>query len=222
MGALDDFAARVSRRMQAVRAERASAQAAVEEAMRLRLDTAARLRAVGEPIQRHVVQPLMEILDRQVDEVSVEHLSLPSGLTSVARRSHTKRFPATARLSVGVAWREETGQLWLAADQAFVPVLLPLDHTTQLQVEPANPDTDAIRSWVEERILAFADACIEVERSPAYAQAQRHVDPVCGMIVAAEPAAYVLEHDGRRHYFCSATCRDRFAAEPSPYRGGQH
>jgi YHS domain-containing protein len=217
MGAFDDFESRVRQRTQAEQAEVTAAQAAVEEAMRLRLDAATRLRAVAEPIQRDVVRPLMEVLGRQLEEVSVEHLTLPSGLASVAHRAHTKRFPATARLSIGAAWSEESGMLWLAADQAFMPILLPLDHTSQLQVEPARPNADAIRSWVEECILGFVDACIEIERSPAYAQAPRHVDPVCGMIVAAEPTALVVELEGRRYYFCSAACRDRFAAEPQAY-----
>jgi YHS domain-containing protein len=161
----------------------------------------------------------MDVLAHELDDASVEHVTLPSGLTSVVRRAHTKRFPATARLSLGVAWREETGALWLAADQSFVPIFLPLDHTSQLQVAPASPNAEAINAWVEERILEFVDACIEVERSPAYAQAERHTDPVCGMVVGADSAAYAIELEGRRYYFCSTACRDRFAAERLVYTG---
>jgi P-type Cu+ transporter len=42
-------------------------------------------------------------------------------------------------------------------------------------------------------------------------------DPVCGMIVDAENPKHSLEHDGHRYGFCSAGCKDRFAAAPQDY-----
>jgi Cu+-exporting ATPase len=42
------------------------------------------------------------------------------------------------------------------------------------------------------------------------------VDPVCGMPVAADGGNRV-EHDGRVLVFCSASCRDRFLANPDRY-----
>ncbi|HEU5084080.1 MAG TPA: adenylate/guanylate cyclase domain-containing protein [Acidimicrobiales bacterium] len=46
------------------------------------------------------------------------------------------------------------------------------------------------------------------------------VDPVCGMSVdpSAEPPSATFE--GRQVLFCSATCRDRFVADPARYRAG--
>ena len=41
------------------------------------------------------------------------------------------------------------------------------------------------------------------------------VDPVCGMTVDLLTAKYHAEHDGRTHHFCSARCREKFAADPS-------
>src|SRR5438128_152138 len=41
-------------------------------------------------------------------------------------------------------------------------------------------------------------------------------DPVCGMRVAAN-ASKSVEHRGRRYYFCSQRCIDRFGANPAPY-----
>ena len=42
------------------------------------------------------------------------------------------------------------------------------------------------------------------------------VDPVCGMTV--DPAhALVHRLDGEPHYFCSAGCRDKFAANPAQF-----
>ncbi len=41
------------------------------------------------------------------------------------------------------------------------------------------------------------------------------LDPVCGMTVDIASARYVATHAGRTYYFCSAGCRERFAASPA-------
>ncbi len=42
-------------------------------------------------------------------------------------------------------------------------------------------------------------------------------DPVCGMTVDPHKTSHRAEHAGRTHYFCSAGCRQRFAADPAKY-----
>ena len=43
-----------------------------------------------------------------------------------------------------------------------------------------------------------------------------HVDPVCGMSVAAD-SPHRLEHEGTTYRFCCAGCVDRFRADPARY-----
>ena len=43
-----------------------------------------------------------------------------------------------------------------------------------------------------------------------------HVDPVCGMTVAAD-GPHRLQHGGKTYLFCSAGCRSRFSAAPERY-----
>jgi Cu+-exporting ATPase len=42
-------------------------------------------------------------------------------------------------------------------------------------------------------------------------------DPVCGMAVDAATTAHRTEHAGNNYFFCSAGCREKFAAEPARY-----
>jgi YHS domain-containing protein len=44
-------------------------------------------------------------------------------------------------------------------------------------------------------------------------------DPVCGMTVSPERAADVVDHEGRRFYFCSKNCAERFRRNPDQYLG---
>ncbi|MDP3841564.1 MAG: heavy metal translocating P-type ATPase [Oxalobacteraceae bacterium] len=50
----------------------------------------------------------------------------------------------------------------------------------------------------------------------ALAADQPHIDPVCGMQAAADPAKSV-EHAGTTYYFCSAHCVAKFRADPEQY-----
>jgi len=49
---------------------------------------------------------------------------------------------------------------------------------------------------------------------------ERVVDPVCGMTVDPASAAGSLDHAGRRFFFCSPGCREKFRAEPRRYLEG--
>src|SRR5579871_2806719 len=42
-------------------------------------------------------------------------------------------------------------------------------------------------------------------------------DPVCGMSVDPATAKHKAEHGATTYYFCSARCRERFAAEPARF-----
>lgn len=48
------------------------------------------------------------------------------------------------------------------------------------------------------------------------------VDPVCGMTVDPETSEYKLQQDGETHYFCSAGCQTKFAADPQRYLNNSH
>jgi heavy metal translocating P-type ATPase len=42
-------------------------------------------------------------------------------------------------------------------------------------------------------------------------------DPVCGMVVDPHTAKHRHTHNGRPYYFCSASCREKFVANPTQY-----
>ncbi len=45
-------------------------------------------------------------------------------------------------------------------------------------------------------------------------------DPVCGMNVDPDGAAGSYEHEGKRYYFCSKHCLEKFRADPAAWTGG--
>jgi len=45
------------------------------------------------------------------------------------------------------------------------------------------------------------------------------IDPVCGMHVDPQSAQHRAEHGGQTYYFCAASCRSKFMANPRKYLG---
>jgi len=40
------------------------------------------------------------------------------------------------------------------------------------------------------------------------------LDPVCGMLVEPSAAAAATDYQGETYFFCSRSCKERFAADP--------
>src|SRR5205085_3293239 len=59
----------------------------------------------------------------------------------------------------------------------------------------------------------------KASESPAASEHSYVRDPVCGMTVDPHSTAYSHPHGGRTYYFCSAGCRNKFAADPEKYAG---
>lgn len=70
---------------------------------------------------------------------------------------------------------------------------------------------------VADRVLWLEDGVLRDRKAEPHAWAR---DPVCGMRVDEWTAAHTAEHGGRRWVFCSARCRERFAADPIRYAVG--
>ncbi len=66
-----------------------------------------------------------------------------------------------------------------------------------------------------EKFAADPDRYLKAE-TPAATPAKT-LDPVCGMTVDPATAKHRFDHAGRTFFFCSAGCREKFAADPDRY-----
>ncbi|HEY6538935.1 MAG TPA: YHS domain-containing protein, partial [Candidatus Dormibacteraeota bacterium] len=96
------------------------------------------------------------------------------------------------------------------------------DPVCQMPVDPSG--SGPLLEFQGERFWFCSPSC----RDRFQAQPERYrdglakgaetaTDPVCGMTVATGSAAAALTHADRPFYFCSTTCRDRFAQHPDRY-----
>jgi len=84
-----------------------------------------------------------------------------------------------------------------------------------LDIAASAPEEIAVSILAE--IIARRATLPAPAEAGAAAMPAAAIDPVCGMTVGVAGARHTLDHDGRRHYFCSAACRRRFAAAPGRY-----
>ncbi len=56
-------------------------------------------------------------------------------------------------------------------------------------------------------------SCCHAPSAPLFAAAKA-IDPVCGMTVDPETTPHHATFEGEDYHFCSAKCRERFAARP--------
>lgn len=80
-----------------------------------------------------------------------------------------------------------------------------------LDLGPSSQEEIAVAVLAE--IVAWRHAA----RPGGHVPTQEVVDPVCGMIVAAQGAEEVVELEGVTYAFCSAHCRKRFEEDPARY-----
>jgi len=63
-----------------------------------------------------------------------------------------------------------------------------------------------------------ASGLVMLGAAPAASKSATKIkDPVCGMDVDPASAKHTFEHSGKTFYFCSASCREKFQAEPQRY-----
>jgi xanthine dehydrogenase accessory factor len=92
-----------------------------------------------------------------------------------------------------------------------------------LDVGAVTPDEIAasiLAELIQVRRQQFAPQQVEAARAVAAVEdmmVEEAQDLVCGMTVEIAGARYVSEYAGSRYYFCCASCKTSFDAEPEKY-----
>jgi xanthine dehydrogenase accessory factor len=126
--------------------------------------------------------------------------------------------------SLGAALASDAGYIGLVASAKRAASVLSglreagFDEESVLRVRaPAGLDLGpSSQEEIAVAILAELVAWKHMRAGTAPAP-EEGIDPVCGMTVAVEGAAAVIEHEGVTVVFCSAHCRAQFEAEPERF-----
>jgi YHS domain-containing protein len=137
--------------------------------------------------------------------------------TSCCQFEHTPRFPATAKLEIGVTRDGEIKKVALQYQAEILPAFFPFDGRDELTMLLDEVDEQKAAEWVEAKLVQFVDAYLRLETSNHYQEGNMVTDPVCGMTVNKAFAPAQMAYRGQTYYFCIPECHARFAENPERY-----
>ncbi len=131
---------------------------------------------------------------------------------------HCEEYPVEGRIDVVLEPGPERGRARVRFHPSIIPILMDYEGQAAAEFELEAPDQARLEQFLDERILRFVADYLRVrDPSSAYQRDRLVTDPVCGMTLRRAEAAGRCEHEGRTYYFCAASCRERFAADPGRY-----
>jgi hypothetical protein len=93
----------------------------------------------------------------------------------------------------------------------IVPVFFRFNPHSRLEMPLEGYDETAVSNWLDDRIVDFANAYLELHSTKQYQDRVMVSDTVAGISFPKYFAAATLEHDGKTHYFISEETRREFA-----------
>jgi YHS domain-containing protein len=170
--------------------------------------------AAADRLAEEVVRPRLEKLARRFENAELLSPDVTGRHQCVCSFRRTSRYPATAKLELGVSRNGEIDQLLVLYSPSILPAFFEFAGRDQLALPLEQVDEGRVAGWVEEKILRFLDAYLRLETLGQY-QAENFVtDPVCGVRFNRLSAAAQVEYRGETHYFCASQCQQQFTAAP--------
>jgi YHS domain-containing protein len=175
-----------------------------------------RYTALADRLMQEVIRPRMEKLKAFFDNARMPD-TRNSRHNSCIQLEPTPRFPATAKLEVGVTRDGDFRTLVLQYELEILPVFFPVEGRDHLRMLLDEVDETKAIAWVDAKLLSFVDAYLRLETSGHYQEKNVVTDPVCGMHINKAFAPAQMDYQGRTYYFCVPECRSRFAEDPDRY-----
>jgi YHS domain-containing protein len=182
-------------------------------------ERARRYTALADHLMQDVIRPRLERLARRFDNARLLGPDEAGRHGCVCTFAHTPRYPATAKLELGVSRDGDFEHIYLLHNLSILPVFFQFAGQDRLAVPLDRIEERQVADWVEQKILDFLDTYIRLETIEEYQADNYVIDPVCRMRINRLFAAATLEHGGQTYYFCIPECKEKFAAEPDKYLG---
>lgn len=126
----------------------------------------------------------------------------------------SERFPTSTKVSFGVEHDARYEQLLIAYDVSMVPVFVKFNEHDKLIGTFDDLPEAKVASWVEQRLIDFLEAYLQVDRGRDDFVEEPATDPVCGMRISRSSAAASTSYRGHPYFFCNDSCLNQFTANP--------
>ena len=93
----------------------------------------------------------------------------------------------------------------------IIPVFFRFNPHARMEMPLESYDEAAVGKWLDDRIVEFANAYLELHSTKQYQERVMVSDTVAGISFPKYFAAATLDHDGQTYYFISEETRREFA-----------
>lgn len=130
---------------------------------------------------------------------------------------YSERFPVSCKLTFRVEHDIRFEKIAVCYEVHMMPVFIKLIESDKLVLPLDEVHHEAVATWVEERLLDFLDAYLQIDRGGVDFSDESVIDPVCGMRISRSSAAASDSYSGHPYFFCSRDCQERFARDPKAF-----
>ena len=177
---------------------------------------------LADRLTKDVIRPRLEKLASFFDNAGmIQDPEQVGRHQAVCIFKHTDRFPAKARLELGLSRDRRAENLVLSYCLQILPVFTEFAKQDESLMPLESVDDEKVAEWFEEKIVAFLHAYLPLETHQQYQSDNIVTDPVCGMSVNKLHAAARIDHRGVTYFFCVEDCRKKFAEDPDHFLTGK-
>jgi YHS domain-containing protein len=218
MGAHDN--ADLASRLDAVIGEaHGKVKAFQEEAEAARQETRARFERFMVIAEQVVVlaRGKLERLKEQLEvEVTPAHLQTERFYSRSVTFDVKTELAGVVKLGFRLTHDSDVRRILLDYNLDITPAFFRFNPHARLEVPLEAYDEAAVGTWLDDRIIEFAKAYLELHDTKQHQERAMVSDPVAGISFPKHFAAATLEHDGTTHYFVSEESRREFAKQHGP------
>jgi len=191
-------------RVKAFQTEAESTRQAIGERFQKFLPIAERIVAIA----REKLEWLRERLEFDVTPSQVQTERFYSRSATLDVKSE---LAGVIKLGFGLTHDSDVRHILLDYNLEIIPVFFRFNPHARLEMPLESFDEAAVGKWLDDRIVEFANAYLELHSTKQYQERVMVSDTVAGITFPRYFAAATLDHGGTTYYFISQETRREFA-----------
>jgi YHS domain-containing protein len=191
-------------RVKAFQAEAEATRQGIAERFQRFLPIAERIVAIA----REKLQLLRERLQFDVSPSQVQNERVYSRAVTLDAKTE---LASVVRVGFRRTHDADVSHILLDYNLEIIPVFFRFNPHARLEMPLESFDEATVAKWLDDRIVEFANAYLEMHTTKQYQERAMVSDTVAGVSFPKYFAAATLDHDGRTYYFISEESRREFA-----------
>jgi YHS domain-containing protein len=164
-----------------------------------------------------ILQDLQGVAKPRLEKLAEHCKFQASPIEDADGKSVTLNFQtpvAKVRLRLSATHDTEVRNFVLGYDLEILPIFIQFKPHAELQIPLEKVDRATVESWLDERLIEFAQTYVTIHFTDQYNMDHLVTDPVANVRFPKVFAQSTLEKSGKTYYFISDQTRREFAQRP--------